>query len=82
MLLVANGCTLFLKNGKPQIIDTFCAKYALFPDDEESKKYFLNSPLKMFEWGKINETTATCDCKKTPELRQKCWQKFIQLNEK
>ncbi len=36
----------------------------------------------MFEWGKINETTAACDCKPTPELRQKCWQKFIQLNEK
>lgn len=82
MLPAASGCSLFSRKEKPQITDTFCAKYALFPDDEESKKYFLNSPLKMFEWGKINETTAACDCKPTPELRQKCWQKFIQLNEK
>lgn len=36
----------------------------------------------MFEWGKVNETTAACDCKLTPELRQECWKKFIQLNEK
>lgn len=82
MLLEVSGCSLFLKKEKPQITDTFCAKYAVFPDDDESKKYFLNSPLKMFEWGKVNETTAACDCKLTPELRQECWKKFIQLNEK
>lgn len=66
---------------EPEIIDTYCAKYVLFPDDEESKKYFITAPLKLWEWGKINETTAVCDCKKTQEQRNKCWEKFTK-NEK
>jgi hypothetical protein len=82
LLPATSGCSLFLTKEKPQITDTFCAKYLPFPDDQESKKYFLNSPVKMFEWAKVNETTAICDCKPTPQLREKCWQKFIKLNEK
>jgi hypothetical protein len=82
LLLATNGCSSFSKKEKLKTIETFCVKYLPFPDDPESKKYLLQSPLKMFEWAKINETTAACDCKPTPQLRENCWEKFIKLSEK
>lgn len=75
---VVSGCSWFLKK-EPLTVDNYCDKTPEFPDDEESKNYLINSPVKFFEWGKVNITTRTCDCKKTTDEKQKCYQKFLDL---
>lgn len=79
LILAVNSCSLFSKK-EPILTSDFPAKYYELPEDEEVVNWVANAPLKGYEYVKINEATNACERKKTKELREKCYQKFLDFD--
>ncbi len=80
LLLAIAGCSSFGKN-PPKSTDTFCDKYFRAKKSEKFRADVQKVSDETFEYFKINETTAECDCPASkPEAEKKqCWADFLEL---
>lgn len=80
ILLPANAGCSWLK-GKEVIIyrDTLCSEHLYLKDSKDIDTDMGKISVDLFEYIKVNETTAICKCKNTIEERNKCYQQFLDL---
>jgi hypothetical protein len=69
---------LFSKK-EPILTGDFSAKYYELPEDQEVVEYIIAGPTKLYEYVKVNESTNACEKKKTPELKKKCYEQFLEI---
>jgi hypothetical protein len=59
------------------LISDFPKKYYQLPDDPDVIEWVVNAPLRGYEYVKINEATNACELKESSDLKQECYQKFL-----
>lgn len=80
LLLAIGGCSSSGKN-QPKPTDTFCDKYFRAKKSEKFRSDIQKVSDETFEYFKINETTAECDCpaSKSETEKRLCYADFLKL---
>lgn len=79
-MLPANAGCSWLK-GKEVIVysDTFCSKHVPLKNSKDIDADMVKISVDLFEYIKVNETVAVCECKNTIKEKNKCYQQFLDL---